>query len=588
MRSFTSLLQVASLCVGLVSSVWAQSSTAEAYIASESPIAKANLLANIGPSGSKSQGAKAGVVIASPSNTNPNYLFTWTRDSSLVFKAIIDQFVLGLDSSLESQIQNFVTAEQILQQVSNPSGSVSTGGLGEPKFNIDESAFTGAWGRPQRDGPALRATALITWSNWLRNNGGSSTVTGTIWPMIVLDLNYVANNWNQTTFDLWEEVSSSSFFTTSVQHRALREGIILATALGQTSNVASWTTQANNLLCFLQSFWNPTSGYITANTGGGRSGKDANTILASIHTFDPAALCDVTTFQPCSDKALANLKVYTDAFRTIYGINSAVAAGQPVATGRYPEDSYMGGNPWYLATLAVAEQLYDSLIVWNKAGNLNITSTSLPFFQGLANVGTIATGTFSSNSTTFQSVTAAVQLLADGYVDVVAKFTPSGGGLAEQYDRNTGVPVSAVDLTWSYASVLTATMARSGVVGESWGAAGLTTSCSTTGGGGGGGGGGSSGTVAVTFNVQATTVFGENIFLTGSVDQLENWSPTNAIPLSAANYPTWSVTVNLPASTSIQYKYIRINNGQVTWESDPNMQITTPSSGTFTENDTWR
>lgn len=205
-----------------------------------------------------------------------------------------------------------------------------------------------------------------------------------------------------------------------------------------------------------------------------------------------------------------------------------------------------------------------SYSVWNKAGNLNITSTSLPFFQGLANAGTIATGTFSSNSTTFQSVTAAVQLLADGYVDVVAKFTPSGGGLAEQYDRNTGVPVSAVDLTWSYASVLTATMARSGVVGESWGAAGLTTSCSTTGGGGGGGGGGSSGTVAVTFNVQATTVFGgmfqavdrdesiadvrsvENIFLTGSVDQLENWSPTNAIPLSAANYPTWSGTYNPP------------------------------------------
>ncbi|KAI0071136.1 starch-binding domain-like protein, partial [Panus rudis PR-1116 ss-1] len=67
-----------------------------------------------------------------------------------------------------------------------------------------------------------------------------------------------------------------------------------------------------------------------------------------------------------------------------------------------------------------------------------------------------------------------------------------------------------------------------------------------------------------------------------------NWSPDNAIALSAANYPTWSVTVNLPASTSIQYKYIRKFNGQVTWESDPNRQITTPSSGSFTENDTWR
>ena len=76
MRPFSSLLQITLLCTGLVSSVWAQSSTADAYIASESPIAKSNMLANIGPSGSKSQGAKAGVVIASPSNSNPNYLFT--------------------------------------------------------------------------------------------------------------------------------------------------------------------------------------------------------------------------------------------------------------------------------------------------------------------------------------------------------------------------------------------------------------------------------------------------------------------------------------------------------------------------------
>ena len=53
-------------------------------------------------------------------------------------------------------------------------------------------------------------------------------------------------------FDLWEEVESSSFFTVAVQHRALREGITLATALGETSVVSGWTTQAGDLLCFLQ------------------------------------------------------------------------------------------------------------------------------------------------------------------------------------------------------------------------------------------------------------------------------------------------------------------------------------------------
>lgn len=36
--------------------------TVDTYIATEGPIAKAGLLANIGPSGSKSNGAKAGIV----------------------------------------------------------------------------------------------------------------------------------------------------------------------------------------------------------------------------------------------------------------------------------------------------------------------------------------------------------------------------------------------------------------------------------------------------------------------------------------------------------------------------------------------
>lgn len=88
---------------------------------------------------------------------------------------------------------------------------------------------------------------------------------------------------------------------------------------------------------------------MTANTGGGRSGKDANTVLTSIHTFDAAAGCDSVTFQPCSDRALANLLTYVNAFR-IYSINSGIAANQGLATGRYPEDSYFGGNVCFTIT----------------------------------------------------------------------------------------------------------------------------------------------------------------------------------------------------------------------------------------------
>jgi glucoamylase len=89
-------------------------------------------------------------VIASPNTVDPDYLFTWVRDSSLVFKVIVDQFSRGYDNSLRAQIDHFIAAETAIQQVPNPSGTVKTGGLGEPKFNIDGSAFTGSWGRPQR------------------------------------------------------------------------------------------------------------------------------------------------------------------------------------------------------------------------------------------------------------------------------------------------------------------------------------------------------------------------------------------------------------------------------------------------------
>ena len=81
-------------------------------------------------------------------------------------KVVVDLFKNG-DTDLLDLIEEYIDAQAYIQTVSNPSGSLSSGGLGEPKFNVDETAFTGAWGRPQRDGPALRATALIAFGQWL-------------------------------------------------------------------------------------------------------------------------------------------------------------------------------------------------------------------------------------------------------------------------------------------------------------------------------------------------------------------------------------------------------------------------------------
>lgn len=57
------------------------------------------------------------------------------------------RYTTGEDPSLRTLIDEFLGAESKLQQVNNPSGNVTTGGLGEPKFNIDLSAFTAPWGR---------------------------------------------------------------------------------------------------------------------------------------------------------------------------------------------------------------------------------------------------------------------------------------------------------------------------------------------------------------------------------------------------------------------------------------------------------
>ena len=56
------------------------------------------------------------------------------------------------------------------------------------------------------------------------------------------------------------------------------------------------------------------------------------------------------------------------------------------------------------------------------------------------------------------------------------KYTPSSGALAEQYNRADGTPLSAVDLTWSYAAFLTAYNARANILPASWGAASVSLS----------------------------------------------------------------------------------------------------------------
>jgi glucoamylase len=122
--------------------------------------------------------------------------YTWTRDAALVLTGIVDSFAHNYSSTLQTTIQNYITAQAKLQGVTNPSGGLANGlGLGEPKFMVGLTQFTGEWGRPQRDGPPLRAIAMIRYARWLVENGYKATAKDVVWPVIKNDLAYTAQYW---------------------------------------------------------------------------------------------------------------------------------------------------------------------------------------------------------------------------------------------------------------------------------------------------------------------------------------------------------------------------------------------------------
>lgn len=104
-----------------------------------------------------------------------------------------------------------------------------------------------------------------------------------------------------------------------------------------------------------------------------------------------------------------------DSFRDIYPINSGIPAGKPVAVGRYLEDTYYGGNPWYLTTLAVAEFLYDAVAQFEKAGSLTVNEIDLSFFKDI--YSDAATRLYKGSD--FDDILASMTSYADGFVSIV-------------------------------------------------------------------------------------------------------------------------------------------------------------------------
>lgn len=85
--------------------------------------------------------------------------------------------------------------------------------------------------------------------------------------------------------------------------------------------------------------------------------------------------------------------------------------------------------------------------------------------------------------------------------------------------------------------------------------------------------------VTLTCNNGNTDV-GQSVYAVGSTTELGNWTPANALALSADNYPTWSGTVEIPAGTTVEWKCIKKAGEAVVWSEQANSSFTTPQSGT--------
>lgn len=446
------------------------------------------LFRNIGPS-TAVPGAARGAVVASPSR-DPDYRYHWVRDGALVMGTVLGFYERAVKSAektaLLGTLLEFVDFSRRNQLTPNPSGPADGLGLGEPKFMVDGGAFEGSWGRPQNDGPALRATTLIRLAHLLLDQGREKLVREKLYDpsvpartVIKADLEFVSRHWGDSSFDLWEEVRGDHFYTRLVQRRALMEGAALADRMGDGGAARWYRSQARAIEPTIERHWDANRGFVVAtlDRDGGLEGKasdlDVAVILGALHASSPGK--DDRYFHVTDDRVLATAEKISEAFRKLYAINGRERDGdnQPlgVGIGRYPEDHYSGvahqnsGNPWFLATFAFAELYYACANEWEADGRIRVTPANLPLLRRLKARQRLRMDfepkeLIRAGDPRFQAMIEGLRALGDDYLRRGRFHGDPGGAFSEQFNRDSGYMQSAEELTWSHSSLITAVWAR--------------------------------------------------------------------------------------------------------------------------------
>ena len=420
---------------------------------------------------------RPGSVVASPVlaayDPDPDYFFHWFRDSAIVIDALGVAKAMGFERRVAvERLCEFLEFSRALRNLDGPqlareerfrenvqpsflqyvrpdaeiAAVHGAAALAEARVNPDGSLDFTRWARPQNDGPALRVLALERWRDAGPDLDG--TLRSAMLELVVGDLDFMRSRAREPSFDIWEEESGYHYYTQLAQAEALACGAEWLEEIGDASSAGACRSIADELAPRLGAYWSAADGYYRSRTGvvAGIPEKslDISVILGVLHAGRTKGAHSVL-----DPRAQATLTTLEDLFDAEYPINQRRPSDHGPAIGRYANDLYYGGNPWYLATLAAAEFYFRLAAALRSDAPLASTSENARFRWRLSAAGGAG-----------DSPAAAAFERGDTFMRTVGAYTPASGDLSEQFDRLTGAQTSAKHLAWSYAAFITAAASR--------------------------------------------------------------------------------------------------------------------------------
>ncbi|HVN44787.1 MAG TPA: glycoside hydrolase family 15 protein [Steroidobacteraceae bacterium] len=419
-----------------------------------------------------------GSVLASPViahyDPDPDYFFHWFRDSALVIDALrvaieagyadagasvrfeeFIEFSLGLQSLDGGELVRHAEWRSRVQpaflQYLRPAAELAAlSGSAIPadaRVNPDGTLDVIRWGRPQADGPAMRALTLLRWWRQFPALWEQLTRRASAASLIHLDLQLTRAQLQRPCSGIWEEALGHHYYTELLQSEALSRGAEWLESTGGAALARTVALEAERVRAALERFWDPARGFCrsTASDSPGDTDRDLDmsALLAVLHAGRRAGPHSVL-----DPRAQATLAALEELFEARYAINRHRPADRGPAMGRYASDRYYSGGAWYIATLGAAEFYFQLALALRNGASLADSRENATFRQRLG-------------------ATAADEALAhralergDAFMRTVRAFTPESGELSEQFDQTTGVQTSAKHLSWSYAAFITAAASR--------------------------------------------------------------------------------------------------------------------------------